>query len=435
MSIKSAILLIFTTATLFSQSLGDPLRLEARKRHQGMGQEGYNLTYGFSWGPKEASKTITFELLIRNTSEDHLIKFWLATQSGEAEARLIDRESKSIFSWSGSKGEVTLSRKIPAGKYIFEIDPSRSQGGVAEFGVKGALIVGCALDPVRAMECPPFPSKGFHSPYILLMPKVTRHPVVLVVPNNTGYATTDPEVIRASATCELQRRSSLAESLGCPLLIPLFPRPGKGEENLYLHALSREALLNATNEWKRVDLQLLAMIKDAQTRLQAGGMTISEKVLLFGFSASGSFVSRFAMLHPEGVLAVACVSPGGWPIAPLAEFDGEKLSYPVGIADLEQLSGSKVDWKAIKAVPWFFALGDRDTNDSVPSRDSFSKEDEKIIFHQFGATLIPRWKMAEALYSSQRLEARFKLYPGVAHIVSPEMESDIALFFEERFQE
>ena len=131
-----------------------------------MGKDGYNLTYGFSWGPKDTSQIIKLELLIQHTTEVHLIKFWLGTRDGEAEARLIGSEGKTIFSWPGSKGETTLSRKIPAGKFVLEIDPSQSQGGVAEFGVKGALVVTCSLDPARTMEGPLSPSKGFHSPYI-----------------------------------------------------------------------------------------------------------------------------------------------------------------------------------------------------------------------------------------------------------------------------
>jgi hypothetical protein len=79
-------------------------------------------------------------------------------------------------------------------------------------------------------------------------------------------------------------------------------------------------------------------------------------------------------------------------------------------------------------VAWFFFLGDSDTNDSVPYHDSFSKADETLVFHHFGSSLAARWKEAERLYRSKGLNAKFKLYPGVAHQVSREMEKDIEAF-------
>ncbi|MBL0313613.1 MAG: hypothetical protein IPP78_13055 [Holophagaceae bacterium] len=302
--------------------------------------------------------------------------------------------------------------------------------------MKGPLLQNCKLDRAYCQEYPALPSKGFHWPYLLFIPKKVKYPCLLVVPNNTGFAVEDMELLRASASCEIQRQSALAERLGCPLLVPIFPRPSAAseDENLYLHALSRASLLTQTEAWKRVDLQLLGMIHDAQVQLQAKGLKVGPKILLSGFSASGSFVNRFTMFHPERVLAVACGSPGGWPLAPIAELEGERLAYPVGFADLETLTGSPVKIGPLKLVNWFFYLGDQDTNDAVPFRDSFSKSDEELIFRRFGTTPVSRWKQAERLYSSQGFLARFTLYPGVPHVASPEMQTDIACFFEEQLK-
>ena len=148
-------------------------------------------------------------------------------------------------------------------------------------------------------------------------------------------------MIRAASSCEVRRQAALAERLGTPLLVPLFPRPkaaGEGD-NLYLHALTRAALTAEAPALKRVDLQLLAMADDARKLLAAKGVPVDAKLLLRGFSASGSFVNRFAVLHPERVLAVACGSPGGWPLAPAAKAGGETLPYPVGIADVRGADG------------------------------------------------------------------------------------------------
>src|SRR5262249_10317011 len=154
----------------------------------------------------------------------------------------------------------------------------------------------------------------------LYVPKNAHAKNLLVVPNNSGFASADVDLLRANASCEVRRQMSLADRLGAALLVPLFPRPGlAGEEvNLYLHALTRAALEATTPAFSRVDLQLLAMADDARARLKAKGIETDAKLLLRGFSASGSFVNRFAFLHPSRVRAVAAGAPGGWPIAPAA---------------------------------------------------------------------------------------------------------------------
>jgi len=124
------------------------------------------------------------------------------------------------------------------------------------------------------------------------------------------------------------------------------------------------------------------------------------------------------------------VERAGWPIAPVSADDGEKLPYPVGIADEEELTGRPFDLAHVRQVPFFFYLGDQDENDSVTYRDSFSKADEELIFRRFGKTPASRWKDAERLYAKAGLQAHFALYPGAAHSVTPEMAKDIATFFE-----
>ncbi|HML49272.1 MAG TPA: hypothetical protein PKE04_21240, partial [Clostridia bacterium] len=49
--------------------------------------------------------------------------------------------------------------------------------------------------------------------------------------------------------------------------------------------------------------------------------------------------NRFALLHPDRVRAAAIGSPGGWPVAPVAQAEGNDLPYPIGIADVAQLTG------------------------------------------------------------------------------------------------
>ena len=140
------------------------------------------------------------------------------------------------------------------------------------------------------------------------------------------------------------------------------------------------------------------------------------------------FANRFTFLHPDRVKAAAIGSPGGWPILPVERFDDKDLRYPIGIADFRLISGKKLDLKALRRVPLFIFMGDRDDNDSVVFGDSYDDEDRDLIIPLFGKMPVDRWEIARSLYAKAGLNAEFKLYPGVAHTVTLQMRDDIRAF-------
>jgi dienelactone hydrolase len=294
----------------------------------------------------------------------------------------------------------------------------------------------CPIGGGRLTEHAADPAHGYAWPYLLVTPAplVAGAPrplgagTLLVVPNSTGKECEDIEVVTAMATCALTFNGDinalkLADSLGTPVLMPLFLRP----PDLYLHALTRASLEEkAEPRFKRVDLQLIAMIEVARAELAAKGQPVQSRVLIAGFSAAGMFTNRFAVLHADRVLAAAVGSPGGWPIAPVAVDQGDTLRYPVGIADIKDLTGHAVDLKTLRRVRFLFFLGDADDNDSVPNSDSFSAADTELINRRFGKTPVARWGPAQRLYHAAGIKgAQFKLYRGVGHKVSSKMRKDI----------
>jgi len=415
----------------------EALRKEVNERSQALVQQGFNLTHGLRLQGRGGTPA-RISLVLPPSDEEHRLSLWLAVQGGEAQLTLRGPTGQApLLSWVARQGETGLQRRLPPGRYELEFDAGASEGGFALLGVKGPALVLPRLDAARVQERAAAPERGFHWPYFLYLPKQIKSPHLLVVPNNSGFVSTEPELLRAAAAGELNRQAALAEGLGVPLLVPMFPRPATPAdgadpeaEDLYLHALSRAALLATHPAWQRVDRQLLAMVDDARQRLAQQGQVLSPRLLMSGFSASGSFVNRFAFLHPERVLALASGSPGGWPLAPLA--DGVALNYPVGVADLAALSGEAWRPAALKAVAAFIYMGDQDSNDAVVHRDSFSAADERLIFAHFGSTPLARWQLSQRLYAEQGLDARFVLYPGEAHSVTPQMQADIAAFFAER---
>jgi hypothetical protein len=287
------------------------------------------------------------------------------------------------------------------------------------------------------LKIPADTDSGFAWPYYLGIPDgLSSETTLLVEPNNTGTVSDDLDLHDEKALELARARADFAVGLDVPLLVPTFPRPAS-LPGIYTHALDRYSLTTDAlvdgNSIERVDLQLIAMIRDAQQRLADRGFGVSDKIFMMGFSASGAFTSRFTMLHPEIVQAAAPGSPGGWPLAPVTAWEGTTLRYPVGIADVADLVGVPVDLAAFRRVPQYIYVGDLDQNDALDLRD-FPQDEVDYICALLDCRPAPyisdRWPIAEAMYEAASVSDEFVVYPGVAHTISMEMFADVRAFFE-----
>jgi hypothetical protein len=357
----------------------------------------------------------------------------------------------AAISWSSDRRTVHLTRTdlqtrlTPGTVYTFTLNAGGStsfrdmEGNPlteTRFSFTTTENIDCEL-----IKVPAAPSKGFHWPYYLCIPnELKRNTILLVEPNNTGTASDDWAVHDAAALSLVKWRSDFAIRLDVPLLVPTFPRPFNPPAAIgliYTHALDRASLVTDAvlpgGSIQRVDLQLIAMINDALERLAAKDFRVDPQVLMMGFSASGAFTSRFTMLHPEIVRAAAPGSPGGWPLAPVATWwGGTPLRYPVGIANLQSLTGQPVDLAAVRRVPQYIYVGDQDTNDALDRR-GFPPDEEAVICANLNCTPAPnlstRWPVSEAMYASAGIFNRFVVYPGVPHTITAEMFADLLRFF------
>lgn len=281
---------------------------------------------------------------------------------------------------------------------------------------------------------------GFNYPYYLYVPPELKTAdarskihTILVLPNNTGKVDDDFSVHEADVKKRMSMSGAIASLLKVAVLMPVFPRP-QSDWRIYTQALDRDSMVTEKKEYRRLDLQMVAMIDDARKRLATDGLKFDKQVFINGFSAQGMFANRFTFLHPDRVKAAAIGSPGGWPIAPIAKYQDKQLRYPIGIADFKQVSGKELDLKTLRKVPLFVFLGNKDTNDSVPFDDSYDQEDRDLINPVFGKTPVERWAISEKLYKEAGLNAVFKLYPDVPHTVTPLMRDDIRAFFLKHLQ-
>jgi len=280
------------------------------------------------------------------------------------------------------------------------------------------------------------PDKGFSYGYYFYIPKnVRQNTYLLVEPNNTGTTSDDINVHDQKAQNIISWRRSYADQLGVVLLVPVFPRP-RSDWQMYTHALDRDTLQNKTGNLARVDLQLIKMIDDFKEICLSRGINVNEKILLNGFSASGDFVVRFTAVHPELVKAVASGGSGAEMILPISSMEGERLIYPIGIADIQEISGKSFNFKQFISIPQYIYLGDLDDNESVPFNDAYGDEERRIIIKVLGRDMRDRWEKIKSVYNEQGCkEVVFVSYPGVGHTITNTMDKDIIDFFKRKIRQ
>ena len=275
------------------------------------------------------------------------------------------------------------------------------------------------------------PTEGFNFPYYLLIPQGVSlgEPFYLLVePNNTGVGSSFKSLDRNSKeSIEMCSASSVARKLKIPLLMPVFPRPGG---TLYTHALDRETLLIQEGDLKRIDLQLIAMISHAQKLLRHNNVKVNEKVFMNGFSASGTFTNRFAILHPTVVRAVATGGINCIPTFPTDRWNETTMRYPVGMSDIKEIAGIDFDEAAYKRVSQYIYMGALDDNDTLPYPDAYDEEDAELIKSLTDIKMMPdRWDVSQSIYKALEISAQFVTYENTGHETKREMHNDIAAFF------
>ena len=286
-----------------------------------------------------------------------------------------------------------------------------------------------SLEPGNIYRIQPNPNSGFHWPYLLYVPTNLKDGMpILVEPNNDGLWGAPFETHEYWAAIRIEQLYiDFGRHLGTPLLTPIFPRPlVEGPSgNLYVHALTREAMEAADNRVARPDLQLVSMLDDARSKLAGSGHQVPEDALFWGFSASADFVTRMAFLHPTRVRAVAAGGLGGFPILPTDTYDGAQITYPVGVADLSVIADGPLNDEALRATPILLFQGGDDENDSVPEppldcskygSDSYNCEQAQFVNSRFGASTVERLPLVREVYEDFGMEDfHYLLLMGVDH--------------------
>ncbi len=283
------------------------------------------------------------------------------------------------------------------------------------------------------------PQKGFHHGYILFIPKGTRlhrTTVLLVEPNNTGKITDSMEVHRKYAV-DLASVSSVGNNISIelkiPLLVPVFPRPAS-QPLMYTHALDRDVMLQQEPGLKRLDLQLLSMIKDAKERLLEMKIPVEDKFFMNGFSASATFTNRFSFIHPEKIKALAIGGFNGSLMLPHNSINTIRIDYPLGTADFPDMFGKVFDMEAYRKIPQYIYMGKLDDNDAVQFDDAYSDSERNILNEQVGKSVQERYLEFQKLYAMNNIRASFTTFDKVGHWTNSEVNLSVIMFFLKQMQ-
>jgi hypothetical protein len=204
-------------------------------------------------------------------------------------------------------------------------------------------------------------NKGINMPSIFACPLSENINNQLVVESNNLESGNLQEIIEQGAQTGI-RLAQLTRDLPTPIVVPLIP---SYEDSPYFQQLSKECFNLSSNDRNyRIDEQLVRIIDKAKFFLQTErGLITKDRIFLNGYSSSGVFAQRFALLHPE-IVETACIggASGSIPIPT------EKIAYPIGIANYEDLTGKKFDLESYSKIKFRYYVGEFETQNKSDSR-------------------------------------------------------------------
>lgn len=190
--------------------------------------------------------------------------------------------------------------------------------------------------------------------------------------------------ISRNARAHARAFADFADRYGVVVVAPLFPRqqfPGYQRLGVSRHG-----------HGPRPDLVLNAMLTEvaAMTGARTG------RFYLFGYSGGGQFAHRYAMAHPQRVIAVAMGAPGWY------TFPDEQARYPRGLHLPAQHELPQPDMSEFLRVPMAVFVGEHDDQ-----RDDALRQSTRVDRQQ-GRTRIER---GQRWVAAMRAAASAHRYP------------------------
>ena len=288
----------------------------------------------------------------------------------------------------------------------------------------------------KVLKVKPNPKNDFYWPFYVYIPrkvKFNSKNYLLVLPNNSHKQSNNMMIHDNDSYNYIKSNIDLSESLGVILLIPVFPRPSRESLDYGILALNRKTIIqDEYKELVRVDNQLIKMIEELKYKLNNRGIIFEDKILMEGFSGSAQFINRFSILHPDIVKAASIGAAGGY-MAPIEEYKGQKLRYPVGLSDFKEITGNAFDEASYNEIIFFFYMGEEDKNDPAARvhGEQYEEIDSVLIRNYLGNNLLERFKIIGDIIKTKNNNCIFKIYKNIGHKKNDEINEDIKNFFME----
>ena len=329
--------------------------------------------------------------------------------------------------------EIKLDNPIPDTQLI-SISVQPPEGGDSYGGSRATVTVGEATlesaygtDP-GAQRIDANSEAGFHSPYFLYTPE-TSAPATESVNNSRErpllvgvYPWGDFED-RVSNAGERIRNGILgAQRMNCPALMAPLP------------FIIEDAFLRRDNpnpRQERVDLQLLAMIEDAKSRLDGGTYTVAGQIHFDGGSTGGIFADAFSALHPEHV-NVFSSGANGIAFLPFEELSDDiptfenpgqtTVPWPVGAGEIDKLADrgfNRDAWMEIEQFRWIGAEDQDPENTDTYIHKIYKGSDEvdQLVEEIFGSLQVDhRFETSREIYDHLGVPATFTAFEGAGHV-------------------
>ena len=296
------------------------------------------------------------------------------------------------------------------------------------------------------------PEKGFHFPYLLKTSKKTVDANYMVVEsNNTGSGNSIKGMTsKAKKSLSWVLGASISKKLKYPMLMPVFPFGTSAlmQNKYYFPQLDSDVLKIDKDKYRRIDLQLIAMIDDAREKLlKENNQNINEKVIMVGFSSSSLFSARFTFLHPERVSVAIGGGIGGLLPVPADKINGIEAIYPIGTYDFEKITGKKFDLEEYKKTPQFYYQGTKDkSNPFRRGAEDLTDEEYKIVKKLFVDGLpfgdkpvslkvsTVMWNNSQKYINQIVDNVRFESPKGLGHEITPKMINKSVKFIKENLK-
>ena len=293
------------------------------------------------------------------------------------------------------------------------------------------------------------PEKGFNFPYLLKTSKKTVDANYLVVEsNNTGSDNSMKGMTsKAKKSLSWVLGSSISKKLNYPMLMPVFPFGTSAlmQNKYYFPQLDSDVLKIDKDKYRRIDLQLIAMIDDAREKLlKENNQNINEKVIMVGFSSSSLFSARFTFLHPERVSVAIGGGIGGLLPVPADKINGIEAIYPIGTYDFENITGTKFNLEEYKKTPQFYYQGTKDkSNPFRRGAEDLTDEEYKIVKKLFVDGLpfgdkpvslkvsTVMWNNSQKYINQIVDNVKFESPKNLNHEITPKMTSKSTEFIKE----